>query len=331
VRKMRPLIWLIAATTFVGALPSAVASPSQTGHQLIAFERWVGDGDHVVEIWVMESDGSRQRKLADGCCFAWSPDGRVIAFDGAHAAGLSTINADGTSLRRVTADSVDGAPSWSPDGKQLVYGSSRADGLFAVAVGGGTPKRLTHGNDDSPDWSPNGRKIVFGRFLFRPKANGDAIFVVNADGSGVRQLTEIGHYTPVWSPGGKTIACWGGESEFEQGVHVMNADGSDRRLVGRTPHGGWGPAWSPGGGRIVFVSDRAIHTIRPDGRRHKRVARGRNDEPYWSQDGRSIVFRRETKHQWDIWVMTTAGKDAKNLTHTPKPLFEDAPAWSPAR
>jgi Tol biopolymer transport system component len=335
VSKMKAVISVIAGIAMVSALSSAVASPSQTGGQLIAYERWVGDGSPDAEIWVMEPDGSRQRKLADGCCPVWSPDG-VIAFR--TPKGLSTINPDGTGLRMLTTGTTRRRPpAWSPDGNRIVYVT--LEGLFVIAARGGDPTQLTRGFDDVPDWSPNGRKIVFERYLVRPNGSGDAIFVVNADGSGVRQLTDSGQHTPVWSPGGKKIAYWGWESDFEQGVYVMNADGSEQTLVGRTPEGveggegGEKAAWSPTGGRIVFISDGEIHTVRPDGRRHKRIARGRDHEPQWSPDGSSIVFRGRgrAKNQYDIWVMSASGKNPTNLTNTPKPVLETSPAWSPAR
>src|SRR5439155_2040177 len=49
------------------------------------------------EIWVMNADGTRQRRLAAGLSPAWSPDGSLIAFSG--RAGLSMIRPDGTGLR----------------------------------------------------------------------------------------------------------------------------------------------------------------------------------------------------------------------------------------
>jgi TolB protein len=324
--RMKPLP-LVAAIAMVAALPSAAASPTQAGGQLIAYERWVGDGSPDKEIWVMETDGSRQRKLADGCCFAWSPDARAIAFltdDGS----LSSINVDGTDLRRLVVGGADGAtPTWSPDGKRIAYDGNK--GLFVVAAGGGNSIRLTQGVDGSPDWSPNGRKIVFERFIFRPDANGHAIFVVNADGSGVRELTPtLGQREPVWSPGGKKIAYLGWDDDANQdGLYLMNADGSGRTLVVRP--GGGDHDWSPSGGRIVFGSGGAIHTIRPDGRRHKRIARGRNYEPRWSPDGRRIVYRHRSRNHYEIYVVSASGKNVTNLTNTPRPVLEDSPAWSP--
>ena len=319
-------VLVIGAIAMVGGFPSASASPAQV--QLIAYERWVGDGSPDYEIWLMQPDGSRQRKLADGCCFDWSPDGRAIAFvtdDGS----LSTINVDGTDMRRLVDGGADRTtPAWSPDGKRIAYDGTK--GLFAVSARGGDSTRLTQGVDRSPDWSPNGRKIVFERFIFRPNENGEAIFVVNADGSGVHALTRPGKREPIWSPGGKKIAYLGWDDDANQdGLYLMNPDGSGGTLLVRPGDGDHD--WSPGGGRIVFLSDDAIHTIRPDGRRHKRIVRGHNREPRWSPDGRRIVYRHRSRNHYEIYVVDASGKNVTNLTNTARPVLEDSPAWSPAR
>ena len=317
---MMKLLISMVATALVGALPSAVASPSQGGHELIAFERWVGDGSPDAEVWVMELDGSHQRKLADGCCFAWSPDGRKLAFYSENA--IHTINTDGTNLRTVTLGS---SADWSPDGQRIVVDGG--DGLDVVSADG-ERTQLTRGSDRNPRWSPNGRWIVFERSL----ARGKDIFVVSTDGSGERRLTRgLGNELPAWSPGGRKIAYLA-FSGGDYRVVVMNADGSSPLVLPNTaPSGEERPAWSPTGSRILYARWRGpIHAIRPDGRGHRILARGRNEAPGWSSDGRRVVFRRESKNQWDLHVMTASGKNVTNLTNTPRPLFEDVPAWSPA-
>jgi TolB protein len=318
----------VAAVVVASALPSAAAS-SEAGTQLIAYERWVGDGSPDEEIWVMEPDGSGQRKLADGCCFDWSPDGRAIAFV-TEQGGLSTIRADGSELRRFTASGAYDSPSWSPDDKRIAYaGNHEGRGLYVVAVTGGAPMRLTDGWDDSVDWSPNGKQILVQRFY--PNGGGDDILVVNADGSGERRLTHgYGHESPAWSPGARKIAYLSYSGDRFK-IALMNADGSGVSVLETT----WAtqdepPAWSAGGARILFASRNGpIYSIRPDGRRHRLLTQGHNAHPQWSSDGRSIVFQRDAKHQLDVYVMTASGTRVTNLTNTPRPLLEAAPSWSP--
>jgi hypothetical protein len=81
---------------------------------------WSPDGLHIAftqagMVAVMNADGSDVHVLAAGDLPAWSPDGTRVAFT-AHgsAAGIYVINADGTSLVRVTTGDNDARPAWRP-------------------------------------------------------------------------------------------------------------------------------------------------------------------------------------------------------------------------
>ncbi len=53
----------------------------------------------------------------------------------------------------------------------------------------------------------------------------------------------------------------------------------------------------------------------------------RNAEPFWSPDGKKIVFTSMRDGQSDIYVMNSDGTDQKNLTH--HPAGDSEPQWSP--
>jgi TolB protein len=91
----------------------------------------------VLEIWVMNADGSNKRQVTSNGKANFGPyffpDGKRIIFAsnmddprGRNNFDLYNINVDGTGLERITFnDSFDGFPMFSPDGKKLVFASNR--------------------------------------------------------------------------------------------------------------------------------------------------------------------------------------------------------------
>jgi TolB protein len=93
----------------------------------------------VLEIWVMNADGSNKRQVTrlNKASFApyFFPDGKRIIFSSnvADPKGrdfdLYMINLDGTGFERITYNNTfDGFPMFSPDGKKLVFASNRNAG-----------------------------------------------------------------------------------------------------------------------------------------------------------------------------------------------------------
>jgi WD40-like Beta Propeller Repeat len=84
-----------------------------------------------------------------------------------------------------------------------------------------------------------------------------------------------------WSVDGRAVYA------YRHRLHVLGADGSDRRLT-RGDH----PSWSPHGGRIAFSRDGDLYTIRSKGGRPQRLTHRGGEWPAWSPDGRKIAFIR---------------------------------------
>ena len=80
------------------------------------------DGEGYGDIWIMNSDGSRHRRLTDSpgsdMVLSWSPDGRRIAWQSRKVGSpweIWVMNADGSEQTNVTQnESIDRNPSWSP-------------------------------------------------------------------------------------------------------------------------------------------------------------------------------------------------------------------------
>ena len=90
----------------------------------------------VLDIWVMNADGSNRRRVTrlNKASFApyFFPDGKRIIFSSnvndpkGRDFDLYMIKVDGTGLERVTFNNTfDGFPMFSPDGKKLVFASNR--------------------------------------------------------------------------------------------------------------------------------------------------------------------------------------------------------------
>lgn len=78
-----------------------------------------------------------------------------------------------------------------------------------------------------------------------------AIYLADVDGSHVRLL--VAGERPAWSPDGRRIAFAANRNSSYQ-IFVMNADGSNVRLVANTEGRATAPKWSPDGGRILFTN-----------------------------------------------------------------------------
>lgn len=263
--------------------------------------RWSPDGMKLVfssstRLHVVNVDGSGLRRITGpkdeiDIGPAWSPDGRRLVFDsqGDGWTDLGVVNVDGSGERQLAEGSyrtgdpakVAGGDAWSPDGQKIVYVDRR--GRLAVMRPDGTHRRRLAGAvfaSGNPSWSPNGRKILF-------SAKGE-IAVVNADGTG-RRLVARG-LEPVWSPNGRQIAFVSGGVFLDEGVYVVNDDGSGLRKVSDA---GDRPSWSPDGRWVVYASSRQgqgdIYVVRSDGSNERQLTDTELEEtsPVWSPVARA--------------------------------------------
>jgi Tol biopolymer transport system component len=212
-------------------------------------------GGRTPHLYVANADGSHIRRLdrfdGDKQTPNWSPDGRKLAIrwvpgDYEKPTPLLVLRKDGSVEVDLTKRTglAGWSPSWSPDGERLVTAArSRSDPSFCLYVmdaDGTNVRRITPPGREAQyaTWSPTGDSIAFTYV----EDGGFDLYTIRADGSDLRRLTSDGaggeNNWAMWSPDGKRIAWGRGES-----VWVMNADGSDRRIV--TGAGGVPGAWAP--------------------------------------------------------------------------------------
>jgi TolB protein len=235
--------------------------------------------------------------------------------------GLYSVDPDGSNGRYLTSSYLDTDPVWSPDGRSIAFRSQR-----------GCDRRTTR---------------ICHNDLYVMKADG-----IRGDGSGLRSLTtgsglDVGGMS--WSPDGSRIVFAGSVFPTDllyppEALYLMNADGSDLRLLVSGPAGGsasW-PDWSPDGSKIaynvVLGDTSAIDVVDADGSSSVRISTpsaSRGDRrPHWSPDGKRIAFTRSwsaaavgngTVSQ--VFVMDADGSNVRQITHDS--AGARYPVWSP--
>jgi len=168
-----------------------------------------------------------------------------------------------------------------------------------------------------------------GRIAFvSNRENVERIYTMNPDGSGLTKLTNGPHQLqPSWSPDGTKIAYMDRLNDATA-LYLMNADGSDSKLLASNIFHNVNLAWSPDGTKIAFCSEKrsaefSLHVIDVDGSHDVRLAEG-SGSATWSPDGKQIAF---TTFQ-GIDLINADGSDRKQLVRLNTWVLHSL-AWSP--
>jgi Tol biopolymer transport system component len=260
-------------------------------------------------IYVINDNGSSPANLADVSeffpvwpQFAWSPDGKQIAF-------ITTIKTSGT---------FPSSDVW----KMNANGSERVK--LPAPLGG---------HAESITWSPDGLRIAFDVNNTLDEAR--IIYLTNIDGSGLTVLpcrTES-CFSLSWSPDGKRVAFTASPDGPRSDIHVMNTDGTEEVNLTNNLADSMDAAWSPDGQKIAFSSSHddllswEIYMMNADGSGQTQLTQLALPKPayiVWSPDGTRIAFFPAGGLASPVYVMDIDGSDLIELTDS-----GGFPAWSP--
>ena len=243
---------------------------------------------------------------------AWSPDGRAIAFNSDRDGPMSLWVRDvetGSERRLTTGDGGDYQPAWSPDGLRIVFFSSRGGNadVWSVIVADGALSRLTDDPalDINPFWSPDGARIAFqsdreGRL---------EVWTMGGSGSDQRRLADVGaggHFLR-WSDDSASVYFLGGDRRLRR-ARITGGTADDLGAIG-----GAHISFSPDRSRLIDVQGHKSVWVYPlDGAPPRRVFEFaepdvRIDYPFWSPDGRWLLFDRVAPQGGDIWLLDGLG------------------------
>jgi Tol biopolymer transport system component len=184
---------------------------------------------------------------------------------------------------------------------------------------------------NAPRWSPDGGEILF-EAAWKPTGEYDPrIFKVALDGSQPLDMGPGKHAS--WSPDGKQIVFRMPPEAGDEGVWVMNADGSSRQHL----YLGWLPFFSSDGGRIISTDNHdmpdsiTIHDLL-DGTNRK-INHGYEHIPgyaSWSPDGKQICFVGHTDGRpAELAIVSATDEHAQPKVRLADDHLTAWPCWGP--
>ena len=285
--------------------------------------------------------------------FAWSPDGRRIAFVRGNrqwrfeavlgnilGSSIWVIDADGGEPVQVTAqEHLNMSPVWLPDSRHLAFVSDRdvARSIYVMEVGPsgprGEPQRLPGGsNPHTISLSADGKRLAYSRFDYRQNVRAfpiaDTGLMSLGDGIPVTSGSVITEDLAV-SPDGEWIA-FDANTQGNQDIYKMRLPAGDRIRVSTAPGNEWPTAWSPDGTEIAFFGG-GIWVIPSDGSGPGVQVSSRGGMSRWSPDGLSLLFSSAGRGQTEAWVVSRDRVGGSWGEPVPLTDFTCGPGdWAPA-
>ncbi len=231
--------------------------PLTSGANNYGSPRWSPSGDRLLytsaesgsnQMYIRWMDTGESAKISSlensPGGLSWSPDGEWIAF---------TMFVPKSDPPMVTLPGKPKGADWAEPARVIDRLQYRADGagflregyqqVFVIPAQGGTPRQLTSGPYDhggTPQWGPQGEYLYISANrhednVYEP-GNSEIYRITVEDGSITALTSRQGPDSgPAVSPDGSQIAYTGYDEEYlgyqQSNIYVMNADGSNKRMI----------------------------------------------------------------------------------------------------
>lgn len=303
-------------------------------------------------LWIMNSDGTKHRFLAEGSNPVWSPDGTRLAYIamGDNPKGpqvfVRWMDAEGATSQVTRVSEGPAMLKWSPDGKSLG---------FIMFVPSETPW-----NVDLPAPPPNAKWVapprVVDKLHYRTDRSGFArggtrqLFTVPADGGTLRQVTPstlgvgasydgiaFGPGNWDWTPDGKTILFEGmrpavADTLLHAGViYSVSAMGGEAKLLTTAPGMWLKPVVSPDGKSVAYVGHgptkmtmrtTSLYVMNLDGSNAREITPTLDRDPamfgmgavLWAADGSGLYFAPDDRGARNVVFAPLTGGAVRVVT-----------------
>lgn len=249
--------------------------------------------------------------------------------------------ATGKRMEQTSGPGLKLAPQFLPDGR-IGYStkSAQTTGIAYTSGAAATFPTLMR----SPSWSPDGKQVVYEKIENTPRVQNQPLY--SWDPNYEYRYTDV---FPSFAKDGTLLVT---NKDVDSSIVIMNADGSNKRLVFKSathctanPTGpcgdmtgvAFGPNWSPDGQWIVFgfggylrmreTAVAKLMMIRRDGTDLKELTSGTPNAgfPSFSSDGKEIVYRSWGANEEGLRIMNLDTKVVRVLTTT----RDNLPDWQP--
>jgi Tol biopolymer transport system component len=341
----------VRALTVSGHDSEPAASPD--GH-LVAFQ---SNRDGRPRIWIKQLASGGEEPVTDGPDSRprFSPDGSALLFARDEGGALSIYRQGlvGGAARKVIDEASDA--DWSPDGTRLAFTRSRVEDGTSVSFlgltdGRGSDERILLRLDkllSKPRWSPDGSALAVLQTPFGGGVGQSGILLVDP---------ETGEWQPVgrsraqissaaWAGTRSLVFAWSDSISGDQGdplsrlvFHALPT-GAERTLF-------WTENLFPflgqrldattvdvlGADSLVFHRGSTRQTLREigvagAGKRLLTRTEGIDRQPYYSSDGRQVLFSSNRSGNLDLWRLDLDTGAVRQLTDDPGQDYD--PALSP--